>query len=210
MSDRRRANRTVVLLACGAIAMMLGLTAASVPLYRLFCKTTGYGGTTQVAKAAPAVPAEQTIKVRFNADVDPGLPWLFQPAQREVVVRLGEQHLAFFHARNRSDRPITGQAVYNVTPDKAGAYFDKIACFCFTEQVLQPGEEVDMPVSFFVDPAILNDRNTRDVKTITLSYTFFAVGSSGPAATGAVTGSTAGEPSDSARAGRRIRDGHAG
>jgi cytochrome c oxidase assembly protein subunit 11 len=181
-----------------------------VPLYRLFCKTTGYGGTTQVAKAAPAVPAEQTIKVRFNADVDPGLPWLFQPAQREVVVRLGEQHLAFFHARNRSDRPITGQAVYNVTPDKAGAYFDKIACFCFTEQVLQPGEEVDMPVSFFVDPAILNDRNTRDVKTITLSYTFFAVGSSGPAATGAVTGSTASEPSDSARAGRRIRDGHAG
>ena len=210
MSGSRRANRTIALLACGAIAMMLGLTAASVPLYRMFCQTTGYGGTTQVATTAPAAALGRTIKVRFNADTDPGLPWQFKPAQREVVVRLGEQRLAFFHARNQSDRAVTGQAVYNVTPDKAGAYFDKIACFCFTEQVLQPGEQVDMPVSFFVDPAILDDPNARDVKTITLSYTFFMVEKPAPAATGVVTGSTAGEPPNSARAGRRIRDGHAG
>jgi cytochrome c oxidase assembly protein subunit 11 len=210
MSGSRRAKTTTALLACGAICGMLGLTAASVPLYRLFCQTTGYGGTTQVAQRAPATPVEQTIEVRFNADVDPGLPWLFQPEQRQVVVRLGEQHLAFYRAKNRSDRPITGQAVYNVTPDKAGAYFDKIACFCFTEQVLQPGEEVDMPVSFFVDPALLDDPNAREVKTITLSYTFFMVEQPKPASAGVATGSTAGEPPNSARAGRRIRDGDAG
>jgi cytochrome c oxidase assembly protein subunit 11 len=171
----RRANIVVALIACAAICGMLGLTAASVPLYRLFCAATGYGGTTQVAEAAPAATAERTIKVRFNADVDPKLPWEFAPEQREVEVKLGEQHLAYFRARNRSNHVITGQAAYNVTPDKVGAYFDKIACFCFNEQVLQPGEEVDMPVSFFVDPAILNDANAREVTTITLSYTFFMV-----------------------------------
>jgi cytochrome c oxidase assembly protein subunit 11 len=210
MSGSRRAKATTALLACGAIGGMLGLTAASVPLYRLFCQATGYGGTTQVAKAAPAAPRAQTITVRFDAEVDPALPWQFEPAQREVVVRLGEQHLAYYHARNRSARPIVGQAVYNVTPDKAGAYFDKIACFCFSEQVLQPGEEVDMPVSFFVDSAILDDPNARDVKTITLSYTFFKVDRPQRAAQGVVTGSTAGEPPNSASAGRRRSDGHAG
>ncbi len=174
-TQTRRANTVTALLACAAIAGMLGLTAASVPLYRLFCAATGYGGTTRVAEAAPAAPSERTIKVRFNADVDPKLPWLFEPEQREVEVRLGEQHLAYFRAKNRSDHTITGQAAYNVTPDKVGAYFDKIACFCFNEQVLQPGEEVDMPVSFFVDPAILDDPNAREVRTITLSYTFFMV-----------------------------------
>ena len=174
-SPSRRAKAVTALLACVAIAGMLGLTAASVPLYRLFCAATGYGGTTQVAEAAPATSAERTIKVRFNADVDPKLPWLFEPEQREVEVKLGEQHLAYFRAKNRSAHVITGQAAYNVTPDKVGAYFDKIACFCFNEQVLQPGQEVDMPVSFFVDPAILADPNAREVTTITLSYTFFMV-----------------------------------
>jgi cytochrome c oxidase assembly protein subunit 11 len=174
-SPTRRAKAVTALLACVAIAGMLGLTAASVPLYRLFCAATGYGGTTQVAEAAPAASAERTIKVRFNADVDPKLPWLFEPEQREVEVKLGEQHLAYFRAKNRSAHVITGQAAYNVTPDKVGAYFDKIACFCFNEQVLQPGQEVDMPVSFFVDPAILADPNAREVTTITLSYTFFMV-----------------------------------
>jgi cytochrome c oxidase assembly protein subunit 11 len=211
MTSRRRANTVTAALACVAIALMLGLTAASVPLYQMFCQTTGYGGTTQVAKRAPAAPLERTMTVRFNADTDPGLPWEFRPAQREVVVRLGEQRLAFFHARNRSDRPITGQAVYNVTPDKAGAYFDKIACFCFTEQTLQPGEEADMPVSFFVDPAIQDDQNAREIRTITLSYTFFMVEQPDRApAGGVVTGSNAGEPPNSARAGRSIRDGHPG
>jgi len=173
MSGLQRRKAATALLATGVIAMMLGLTAAAVPLYRLFCQVTGYGGTTQVAEATPAAPLERTIKVRFNAEVDPELPWTFQPAQREVEVRIGEQSLAYYRARNRSDHAIVGQAVFNVTPFKAGRYFDKIACFCFEEQLLQPGEEVDMPVSFFVDPAILDDPNTGDVRTITLSYTFF-------------------------------------
>jgi len=180
MSRARRGKALTVVLATSLIAGSLALTAAAVPLYRLFCQVTGYGGTTQVAEALPATPLDQTIKVRFNADVDPALPWSFRPAQREVEVRLGEQNLAYFHARNRSDRAIVGQAVYNVTPFKAGSYFDKIACFCFDEQVLQPGEEVDMPVSFFVDPAIATDPNTRDVTTITLSYTFFMVEDAAP------------------------------
>jgi cytochrome c oxidase assembly protein subunit 11 len=173
MSGSKRAKATTALLAIGVIALMLGLTAASVPLYRLFCRVTGYGGTTQVAEALPRAALDRTIKIRFNADVDPKLPWSFQPEQREVEVRIGEQHLALFRARNRADQPVVGQAVYNVTPDKAGLYFDKITCFCFNEQVLQPGEEVEMPVSFFVDPEILRDPNTEDVRTITLSYTFF-------------------------------------
>jgi cytochrome c oxidase assembly protein subunit 11 len=159
----------------GVVVGMLGLTAAAVPLYRLFCQVTGYGGTTQRAEAAPTEGLDRTITVRFNADVDPDLPWSFQPEQRQIEVRIGEQSLAYYRARNRSDRPVVGQAVYNVTPFKAGPYFDKIACFCFEEQVLAPGEEVDMPVSFYVDPAILDDPNTRDMHTITLSYTFFLI-----------------------------------
>jgi cytochrome c oxidase assembly protein subunit 11 len=173
MSGAKRGKTVSVVLAVSAICGMLALTAASVPLYRLFCQVTGYGGTTQVADALPDQPLAQTIKVRFNADVDPSLPWSFRPVEREVEVRIGEQGLAFFRARNLSDRAVVGQAVYNVTPFKVGAYFDKIACFCFDEQRLEPGQEVDMPVSFFVDPAILDDPDTRDLTTITLSYTFF-------------------------------------
>jgi cytochrome c oxidase assembly protein subunit 11 len=180
MSGSARGKTVTVLLASLAICGMLGLTAAAVPLYRLFCQVTGYGGTTQVAEALPAEPLAQTIKVRFNADIDPDLPWSFRPLQREVEVRIGEQHLAFYRAQNHSDRAVAGQAVYNVTPFKAGAYFDKIACFCFEEQRLAPGEEVDMPVSFFVDPAILDDPNTRALTTITLSYTFFRLETASP------------------------------
>ncbi|MGH6944059.1 MAG: cytochrome c oxidase assembly protein [Geminicoccaceae bacterium] len=173
MSHSRRAKATTAFLLAGVIALMLGLTAASVPLYRLFCEVTGYGGTTQIALRPPAAASARTIKVRFNADVDPRLPWRFAPAQREIEVRLGEQSLAFYRAINTSSRPIVGQAVYNVTPYKAGPYFTKIACFCFDQQVLKPGEEAEMPVSFYVDPAILTDRNAKDVTAITLSYTFF-------------------------------------
>lgn len=174
MSGRRVSGKTLTVTVLASVILgMLGLTAASVPLYRLFCQVTGYGGTTQVADQLPASPASTTVKVRFNADVDPNLPWSFEPEQRQIEVRIGEQNLAYYHAWNRSDRPIVGQATYNVTPFKAGRYFDKIACFCFDEQVLQPGEEVDMPVSFYVDPEILSDPNTQDVHTITLSYTFF-------------------------------------
>ncbi|HEX5775893.1 MAG TPA: cytochrome c oxidase assembly protein [Caulobacteraceae bacterium] len=173
MRNPRRANAATALLLTGVIAGMLGLTAAAVPLYRLFCQVTGYGGTTRVAEQAPEAVGDRTITVRFNADVDPDLPWAFAPEQRQIEVRPGEQTLAFYRARNRSERPIVGQAVYNVTPYKAGPYFSKIACFCFEEQVLRPGEEVDMPVSFYVDPAMLSDPDTQDVHTITLSYTFF-------------------------------------
>lgn len=155
------------------ILIMVGLTAASVPLYRLFCQVTGYGGTTQVAEDVVPGAVEQSIRVRFDASIGDQLPWRFQPVEREIEVRIGEEKLAFYTAVNLSDQPIVGSATFNVTPHRAGPYFSKIACFCFTEQVLQPGQSVDMPVSFFVDPAILEDANTRDLDTITLSYTFF-------------------------------------
>jgi len=172
MREVGRARLTAVLLT-GVIAGMLGLTAASVPLYRLFCQVTGYGGTTQRAEQAPDQISDRTIKVRFNAEVAQGIPWSFEPEQREIEIRIGEQQLAFYRARNNGERPIVGTATFNVTPNKAGFYFSKIDCFCFTEQVLQPGESADLPVSFFVDPAILDDPETQDVRSITLSYTFF-------------------------------------
>jgi cytochrome c oxidase assembly protein subunit 11 len=172
MREVGRTTLTAVLLT-GVIAGMLGLTAASVPLYRLFCQVTGYGGTTQRAEQAPDQISDRTIKVRFNAEVAQGIPWSFEPEQREIEIRIGEQQLAFYRARNNGERPIVGTATFNVTPNKAGSYFSKIDCFCFTEQVLQPGESADLPVSFFVDPAILDDPETQDVRSITLSYTFF-------------------------------------
>ena len=169
----RRKAATAGLLG-GVVVAMVGLAFASVPLYRLFCQVTGYGGTTQraVEAAAPAV-GDRVVTVRFDATTDQQLPWRFHPEQRAVEVRVGEQALAFYRAENRSDRPVTGRATFNVTPFKAGSYFVKIDCFCFTEQTLAPGEAVDMPVTFYVDPAIAEDRNLDDVGTITLSYTFF-------------------------------------
>jgi cytochrome c oxidase assembly protein subunit 11 len=168
-----RQKALTAVLATSVIAGMLGLTAAAVPLYRLFCQVTGYGGTTQRAERAPEQISERTIKIRFNADTAEGLPWSFAPATREVEVRIGEQTLAFYRAHNSATRPITGTATFNVTPAKAGPYFSKIACFCFTEQVLAPDQSADLPVSFFVDPAILDDPDTKDLQSITLSYTFF-------------------------------------
>jgi len=173
MAAAERSRRLTAGVAVGVILGMLALTAASVPLYRLFCQVTGYGGTTQVAEAGAGRILDRTIKVRFNADVDPDLPWAFRPKQREVEVRIGEERLAFFEAVNHGDAAVVGSATFNVTPHKAGIYFSKLACFCFEEQVLEPGERVDMPVSFYVDPAIVDDAGTADVETITLSYTFF-------------------------------------
>lgn len=152
---------------------MAGLAFASVPLYRLFCQVTGYGGTTQVADAAPAEIAERRITVRFNADVNPKLPWNFEPLEPAVTLRVGEPGLAFYRAVNLTDRPVSGTATFNVTPLKAGQYFSKTQCFCFDEQRLEAGEAVEMGVSFFIDPAILEDRNLDDVTTVTLSYIFF-------------------------------------
>ena len=171
--DTSRRNARTGLVLVGVAVGMVGLAFASVPLYRLFCQVTGFGGTTQVAAEMPEAVLDRTMIVRFNADVDPKLPWAFQPNQRQISVRIGEAGLAIFTARNLSEAPVTGTATFNVTPLKAGRYFDKVQCFCFDEQHLEPGQEVEMAVSFFVDPAIMDDRNLDEVKTITLSYTFF-------------------------------------
>ena len=167
-----RRNRRVAWLAGGAALAMAGLAFASVPLYSAFCRATGYGGTTQVAAAAPAAVGSRTFTVRFNADTAPDLPWRFRPAQGPLEVRSGQPALAYFTAENRAGHPVRGVAVFNVTPAKAGLYFNKVACFCFNEQTLSAGQTAEMPVSFFVDPAIAGDRNLDDVSTITLSYTF--------------------------------------
>jgi len=168
-----RRNRRLMLTCVGVVGFMVAGSFASVPLYRLFCQVTGFGGTPLRAERAPDAAAERTIVVRFNADIDPTLPWQFRPAQREIRVKLGEDTLAFYNAVNRSGAAATGNAMFNVTPDKAGQYFNKIDCFCFKEQTLAPGQSADMPVNFFVDPALMKDVNMDDVKTITLSYTFF-------------------------------------
>ena len=170
--DRRNAATVAALL--GIVVVMGGLAYASVPLYRWFCQVTGYGGTTQVADAAPVGLHDRSVTIRFNADVNSKLPWRFHPVERSVKVRLGEEKLAFYRASNLADRPVTGTATFNVTPAKAGPYFAKLDCFCFTEQTLAAGHSVDMPVSFYVDPEMAKDRNLDDVTTITLSYTFFA------------------------------------
>ncbi|HLG86065.1 MAG TPA: cytochrome c oxidase assembly protein [Alphaproteobacteria bacterium] len=157
----------------GVALGMVALSFAAVPLYRVFCQVTGYGGTTRRASAGADRVLDRTMEIRFNADVNSELPWSFRPERRSVTVKVGETTLATFHAQNLSGETITGSAVFNVTPDKAGKYFVKIQCFCFTQQVLRPQESADLPVSFYVDPAIAQDRNLDDVSTITLSYTFY-------------------------------------
>jgi len=166
-------NRSIALIAFLSATAMGGASYAAVPLYEIFCQVTGYGGTTQVAKMAPDEVLKRKMIIRFNADTDQALPWKFAPTQDKAEVLVGENAIAFYRARNLSDRAIVGMATFNVTPLKAGQYFNKIECFCFSEQRLEPGGEVDMPVSFFVDPAISEDPNLNDVKAITLSYTFY-------------------------------------
>jgi cytochrome c oxidase assembly protein subunit 11 len=157
------------------VAAMIGLAFASVPLFRIFCEVTGFAGTPQRADSAPGAVAGQ-IGVRFDANVHPGLPWRFEPEQTTVRVAPGARTTIYYKAQNLSARPITGQAVFNVTPDQVGRYFKKIECFCFTEQTLKAGQTVDMPVVFFVDPAILKDPDTKGIDEITLSYTFYPAG----------------------------------
>lgn len=157
----------------GVIGGMAGLSFAAVPLYRMFCEATGYAGTPQLRGAAGPGATERSIAVRFNATTSPNLPWRFAPGEAAVKVKLGEDRLAFYVGQNRSQQSVTGVATYNVTPEKAGQYFHKTACFCFDEQTLTPGQEMQFPLSFWVDPAIALDPDTRDVTTITLSYTFF-------------------------------------
>jgi cytochrome c oxidase assembly protein subunit 11 len=170
----RKGGNAWLAIALGCVAFaMVGASFAAIPLYRLFCAVTGYDGTPQIGPAtAPGATAE-TITVRFNADVNPGLPWQFAPEQGQIRLKLGAQQVAFYSARNEAAEPVTGIALYNVTPDKVGKYFHKTACFCFNQQTLAPGQEMQFPVSFWVDPAIATDPNTADVHVITLSYTFF-------------------------------------
>jgi cytochrome c oxidase assembly protein subunit 11 len=166
----------VVAFACGVfVAAMVGAAYAAVPLYNWFCRTTGFGGTTQVSKVAPAHALARTMTVRFDANVGGGLPWRFVPEKPEITVHIGEPATAYYRVVNESAREITAQASYNVTPLTVGAYFSKINCFCFTEQTLKPGESRDMAVVFYVDPALAKDSEQDGLDTITLSYTFFAV-----------------------------------
>jgi cytochrome c oxidase assembly protein subunit 11 len=168
-----RRSRLLALSLGGVMAGMLGMSFAAVPLYRIFCAATGYGGTPKIGPSVSPGIVARPIEVRFNADTHPALPWRFSPTERTARLQLGEERLAFYTATNQADRPITGVATYNVTPDKAAKYFHKTACFCFDQQTLEPGREMQFPLSFYVDPALATDPATADVQTITLSYTFF-------------------------------------
>ncbi|MBI1419005.1 MAG: cytochrome c oxidase assembly protein [Limimaricola sp.] len=159
----------------GVVVVMGALAWAAVPFYSWFCRVTGYGGATERVAAASDVILDQSVNIRFDGSTAADMPWRFKPVARQMTLRIGETGLAFFEAFNPTDRPVAGQAAFNVTPYAAGSYFDKIQCFCFTEQVLQPGERVQMPVSFYVDPAIVNDPDAKHVHTITLSYTFYQI-----------------------------------
>jgi cytochrome c oxidase assembly protein subunit 11 len=173
--DKKKLRRDVIVAACcGAfVAMMVGAAYASVPLYTWFCKTTGFGGTTQVAERAPDQVLGRELTIRFDSNVAPGLPWRFEPEQNEIKVRIGEVATVHYKVVNQAAREITAQAGYNVSPPQVGGYFNKINCFCFTQQTMKPGETREMTVVFYVDPEIVKDRDQNDLNTITLSYTFY-------------------------------------
>ena len=159
----------------GLVVVMGGLAWASVPFYDWFCRVTGFSGVTAVASGDSEIILDKTIKIRFDASLERDMPWDFKPVQREMTLRIGETGLAFYEAFNPTDRPVAGSASYNVAPFDAGGFFAKIDCFCFEEQVLQPGERAQMPVTFYVDPAIVEDRDAKYAKSITLSYTFYEI-----------------------------------
>ncbi|WGI23009.1 cytochrome c oxidase assembly protein [Amylibacter sp. IMCC11727] len=165
-------NRSLVFKLVTLVSCMLALSFASVPLYDWFCRVTGWGGVTNVASGPSATVLDQTVNIRFDGSLERGMPWTFKPVVREMEIKIGETGLAFYEAHNPTDKPIAGTASFNVYPYSTGTYFNKIACFCFEMQVLQPGETVQMPVTFFVDPDMLNDKEAKYAKTITLSYTF--------------------------------------
>ncbi len=168
----QRRHRVLAAWCVALVVAMVGAAYASVPLYRLFCQVTGFDGTPRVATRPAATVLDKTVVVRFDANVTPGLPWRFEPVQHTMEVKIGETNLAFFRATNTSDQPVRGTAIYNIFPEIAAVYFNKLQCFCFTEQLLEPGQSTEFPVSFFIDPAIVNDRDARAVTHITLSYTF--------------------------------------
>ncbi|WDZ77452.1 cytochrome c oxidase assembly protein [Ensifer adhaerens] len=172
-TPKQRSNRVVVGTCLAFVAGMVGMAYAAVPLYDMFCRVTGYNGTTQRVEQASDVILDEKVKVTFDANTSGGLPWEFKPVQRDIDIRIGETVQVMYRAKNLSSKPTTGQATFNVTPMQAGAYFNKVQCFCFTETTLQPGEEMEMPVVFFVDPDIVKAVETKDIKTLTLSYTFY-------------------------------------
>lgn len=167
-----RHGRVALILAAVGVGM-LGLAYAAVPLYTMFCQVTGFAGTTQRAERPSETVLDRVVTIRFDSNVAPGLGWAFEPAQHKLDVKIGENALAFYRAENTSGRPVTGTATFNVTPEAAGSYFNKIECFCFTEQHLEPDQSIDMPVSFFIDPAIVDDKIAGGLTQITLSYTFY-------------------------------------
>ena len=175
-AKRKQRRDLIVAAACGVfVAVMVGAAFAAVPFYNWFCRTTGFGGTTQVASIAPAGVLDRKITVRFDANVAPGLPWRFTPEVNSIDLRISEVATIYYTITNESARPTAGQAAYNVTPTTVGAYFTKINCFCFTEQTMKPGEKREMAVVFYVDPLIVNDHDNDTLNTITLSYTFYPV-----------------------------------
>ena len=183
--QQKLGNGTVVAVCMTFVVAMAGMAYAAVPLYEMFCKVTGYGGTTQRVEQMSETILDRTMKVRFDANTGHGLPWQFKPVQREVELKIGETVQIRYTAKNMSSQPVTGQATFNVTPQSAGAYFNKVQCFCFTETTLQPGEEMEMPVVFFIDPAIVEPLETKNINTITLSYTFYPHEASKPVASAA-------------------------
>ncbi len=182
MTAKQRSNLLVAGACLAFFAGMIGMAYASVPLYKLFCQVTGYGGTTQRVETYADRVLDRTITIRFDANVAGGLPWDFQPAAREMTGRIGETLQATYRAVNHFDVPTYGRATFNVTPEMAGAYFNKVECFCFTDTTLAPGESLDMPVVFYVDPDIVDVPELKDIKTITLSYTFFPIEGARPVA----------------------------
>ena len=175
----QRRHRAIAAWCLVLVAAMVGASYAAVPLYRMFCQATGYDGTPRRAERAPDQVLDKTVTVRFDGNVAPDLPWRFEPVQTTMTVRLGENLMAYYRATNTSDRPIAATAAYNIAPEIAASYFNKIDCFCFTEQVLQPGESAELPLNFFIDPAIVRDKDARGVTHITVSYTFYPVAKPG-------------------------------
>jgi cytochrome c oxidase assembly protein subunit 11 len=177
-------HRAVAIWCAVLVAAMVGAAYAAVPLYRLFCQVTGFDGTPRIATKPSDTVLDKTITIRFDANVAPGLPWRFEPVQTTTKVKIGENALAFYRATNTSDRPVRGMATFNVFPEQVAPFFNKLQCFCFTEQLLHPGESLDMPVSFFVDPQITGDKDAHAVTHVTLSYTFYPVAAPKPGVAG--------------------------
>ena len=171
-TDVSRRHRKVAVICASVAVGMVGMSYAAVPLYRLFCQVTGFGGTPQVAATPSEHVIDKTILMRFDANVSKKLAWKFEPVEHTIDLKIGENKVAFYRATNISDRPLSGTATFNVSPDAAGVHFNKVECFCFTEQLLQPGESIEMPVSFFVDTGIVDDPNAAHISQLTLSYTF--------------------------------------